>query len=203
LVVYGSFGFGWFGISLLRLNLPEFVASQPLIFSGFEAFRRLFGTVASRGQGQCFTGLLTNRQVLHCMAKTVSRLSDNLPYVPSKEDYWIRETIMALYRGFGERFLASFPESPEGHSFVLTSLLEWLIAKHAVRPHRLSYHGFGYGDWDFIISDVGMMYLEKEFPEVRRQGSLELPSPEEWESKPGWLESVADQLTYCLPTVPN
>jgi hypothetical protein len=146
-------------------------------------------------------GPLTNRQTLYCMANAISRLIDNLPYVPSKEDYWIRETIMGLYRGFGERFLAGFPEPPEGHSLALTSLLEWLIARHAVRPHRLSYRSFVCGDWDFIINEVGMMFLEKEFPEVRRQGSLELPPAEEWESKPGWLEDVADQLMYCLPTV--
>ena len=51
--VSGSFGFGWLGILLLRLNFPEFVASQPLIFSGFKALWRLFGIVTYRGQGQC------------------------------------------------------------------------------------------------------------------------------------------------------
>jgi hypothetical protein len=48
----GSFGLGRFGILLLGLNLPEFVAS-PLIFGGFEAIWRLFGIVTYRGQGQC------------------------------------------------------------------------------------------------------------------------------------------------------
>src|SRR5258706_16366883 len=33
--ISGSFAFGWLGILLVRLNLPEFVASQPFIFSGF------------------------------------------------------------------------------------------------------------------------------------------------------------------------
>ena len=47
--VADSFGFGWLGILLLRLNLPEFVA----IRSGFKALRRLFGTVTYRGQDQC------------------------------------------------------------------------------------------------------------------------------------------------------
>ena len=51
--ISGSFAFGWFGILLLRLNLPEFVASPPFIFSGFKALRRLFGIVTYRGQGQC------------------------------------------------------------------------------------------------------------------------------------------------------
>ena len=47
--VSGSFGFGWLGILLLRLNFPEFVASP----SGVKALRRLFGIVTYRGQGQC------------------------------------------------------------------------------------------------------------------------------------------------------
>jgi hypothetical protein len=47
--VSGSFGFGWLGILLLRLNFPEFVASP----SGFKALRRLFGIVTYRCQGQC------------------------------------------------------------------------------------------------------------------------------------------------------
>src|SRR5688572_20260542 len=51
--VSASFGFGWFGIFLLRLNLPEFVARQPFTFSSFKAFRRLFVTVTYRDQGQC------------------------------------------------------------------------------------------------------------------------------------------------------
>ena len=46
--VFGSFGFGWFGILLLRLNLPEDVELIPLIF---EAFRRL--SRLEIGQGQC------------------------------------------------------------------------------------------------------------------------------------------------------
>jgi len=144
-------------------------------------------------------GPLTNRQVLYCMANAISRLIDNLPYVPSKEDYWIRETIMALYRGFGERFLASFPGPPVEHTAVLISLLDWLIARHAGRSHSLSYRTFGYGDWDFIINDVGIMFLEKEFRKVHQEGALELQPAEEWEFKPGWLEDVADQLMYCLP----
>ena len=53
--ISGSFAFGWLGILLVRLNLPEFVASQPFIFSGFKALRRPFGTTVPtpRGQGQC------------------------------------------------------------------------------------------------------------------------------------------------------
>ena len=53
--ISGSFAFGWLGIRILlvRLNLPEFVASQPFIFSGFKALRRLFGTATTRGHGQC------------------------------------------------------------------------------------------------------------------------------------------------------
>lgn len=31
----GSFGLGWFGILLLRLNLPEFIAEQLIIFKSF------------------------------------------------------------------------------------------------------------------------------------------------------------------------
>lgn len=50
--VSGSFGVGWLGILHLWLNLPEFVARNLFIF---KAYRRLFGTVASRGQGQCPT----------------------------------------------------------------------------------------------------------------------------------------------------
>jgi len=46
--VSGSSGFGWFGIFLLRLNFPEFVA----IRSGFKALRRLFGILHYRSQGQ-------------------------------------------------------------------------------------------------------------------------------------------------------
>jgi hypothetical protein len=143
-------------------------------------------------------GSLTSREALYCMTNGVSRLSS--PCVPSGEDYWIRETIIALYRGFAERFLASFPEPPEEYSFVITSLLHWLMTRHAVRSHSLSYQSFGYGDWDFIINDIGMMFLEQEFPEAPRRGPLLLPPAEEWESKAGWLEDVADQLMYCLPT---
>src|SRR5690349_24858467 len=51
--VCGSFGFGWLGILLLRLNFSEFVASQPFIFSLFKALRRPFVAATYRDQGQC------------------------------------------------------------------------------------------------------------------------------------------------------
>jgi hypothetical protein len=45
---FGSFGFGWFGILLLRLNLLNNVAAR----GAGKGFRRLVGHVV-RGQGEC------------------------------------------------------------------------------------------------------------------------------------------------------
>src|SRR5467141_4522471 len=46
--VFGSFGFGWFGILLLRLNLLKDVAAR----GAGKSFRRLVGHV-DLGQGEC------------------------------------------------------------------------------------------------------------------------------------------------------
>ena len=46
--VFGSFGFGWFGILLLRLNLLNDVAAR----GAGKSFRRLGGHV-DLGQGEC------------------------------------------------------------------------------------------------------------------------------------------------------
>ena len=46
--VFGSYGFGWLGVLLLRLNLLEAVAAQ----GAGKSFRRLVGHVVL-GQGEC------------------------------------------------------------------------------------------------------------------------------------------------------
>ena len=52
--VFGSFGFGWFGIIFLRLNLPEFVDAKVLIFKTLRPpLRAACLAVSGRGQGQC------------------------------------------------------------------------------------------------------------------------------------------------------
>lgn len=48
--VSGSFGFGRLGILLLRLDFPEFVASQSAVSSDFKVIRRLFATRRSQCQ---------------------------------------------------------------------------------------------------------------------------------------------------------
>ncbi len=46
--VFGSFGYGWFGILFLRLNLHDVVAAR----GAGKSFRRLVGHVVL-GQGEC------------------------------------------------------------------------------------------------------------------------------------------------------
>src|ERR1041385_350916 len=48
--VSGSFGFGWFGIFLSRLNLPEVEASQPSNFASVKALRALLVTESDQDQ---------------------------------------------------------------------------------------------------------------------------------------------------------
>ena len=47
--VFGSLGFWWLGILLVRLNLPKFAAIRTV----FKALRRVFVIVTYRGQAQC------------------------------------------------------------------------------------------------------------------------------------------------------
>ena len=51
--VFGSFGVGWFGIIVLRLDLPEFVDGQVLIIETLRPpLRAARLAVIGRGQGQ-------------------------------------------------------------------------------------------------------------------------------------------------------
>jgi hypothetical protein len=144
-------------------------------------------------------GALDNRQVTFLLGAAVSRLIDNILHTPSHQDYWIRGTILALYRNFTKTFLQEYPYQRGQHTLFLNAFLDRvgeLNGGHSTAEQRVRLPHFR---WEMMI-EGGEWSLNKLFPFAAKYGPIELPFPDGYESVPGWLEEMGAKLEFAVAT---
>jgi hypothetical protein len=136
------------------------------------------------------------------LTAAVSRLTGSSPYHVYNQDYWVRETIVSLYRGFRKSFLEGFPRLPDEKFIFLNDFLD--RASENLVGHFLDIQccTLTRKDSEFALG-LGEMLLELQFPTVPRNGKIEVPSSNVDESQPGWLEDMAGQTRLLVKALQN
>jgi hypothetical protein len=142
-------------------------------------------------------GLLSRRQVVCLMSRAIGRLIQPQVSPATTANYWVNETILALYIRFSARLLAEYPHQPEEYTSVLPLLLDAVIGRRLGKAHKLPYERISFGVWEYAV-DNARVVLENEFPPVPRHGPLDWAPADGYESECGWIEDLADQLRLSL-----
>jgi hypothetical protein len=134
-------------------------------------------------------GPLMNYEVTHLLESAVSRLIDNLPYVPGPQDFYVHQVIHHLYRAYTHSFLRGELQ----RDIKLEALLGRLVERNLWHRHNLEFASMSPAQWELMV-DLGQVLLEREFPIGSRPGPLQNITYRDYGQPHSWLGDIWEKL---------